>query len=372
MSGIIDAIVTVLLFIIVLGGLVLAHEFGHFLTARLARVRVLEFGIGFPPRAKVLGRGGETLYTLNWLPIGGFVKLEDEDGQGSDDPRAFGRSRLPVKVAILLAGVLMNLFLSLAIFFTIAAVATPYVGLKFGSVEPGSPAEGAGLLATDAIVSVNGERFDFFSPYDGTSIIDALRANAGKAVVIGVVHQDGSSGQINPTLRTQAEIDAGKGALGIRAGDKGFEALFQHEYTGRPPVEAAGIAWSETTRWFGLILGGLGDLVGSVVANPTAAPPVSGPVGIATELGSVFRDSGPIMTLYIAGILSANLALVNVLPFPPLDGGRILVLLLKALPFGRRISARAEQATYAIGFLLMFAFLIWITVFDVIRGVTGG
>jgi regulator of sigma E protease len=126
-------------------------------------------------------------------------------------------------------------------------------------------------------------------------------------------------------------------------------------------------------RWFGLILAGLGDLVGSIVSDPTAAPPVSGPVGIATSLGEVFRGSGPILTLYVAGILSANLALVNILPFPPLDGGRMLVLILKAIPrYGPRISLRAERLTYAIGFVALFTFLIWITVFDIARQVGGG
>jgi regulator of sigma E protease len=369
---VVDTIVTILLFIIVLGGLVLAHEFGHFVVARLARVRVLEFGVGFPPRAKVLGRGGDTLYTLNWLPIGGFVKLEDEDGGDNGDPRSFGRARLPIKLLILVAGVLMNLLLSFAIFTTIAAVATPYVGLKFQTVEAGSPAESAGLRAGDAIVSLDGARYDFFSSYDGTSIIDGLRARAGQTVAIGIVRADGTREQVTATLRTQAEIDAGKGALGIRASEKGFEPLFLGEYTGRPILTAANIGVTETFRWFGLILGGLGDLVGSVASNPTAAPPVSGPVGIATELGAVFRDSGPIMTLYVAGILSANLALVNVLPFPPLDGGRMFVLLLKALPGGKRISIRAERLTYGIGFMVLFAFLIWVTVFDVIKQVGGG
>ena len=113
--------------------------------------------------------------------------------------------------------------------------------------------------------------------------------------------------------------------------------------------------------------------LGLVLENPTQAPPVSGPVGIATSLGDVFRNSGVVMTLYVAGILSANLALVNILPFPPLDGGRMLVLLLKAIPrFGKRISLRAEQLTYAIGFVALFTFLIWITVFDIARQVGGG
>jgi regulator of sigma E protease len=372
MSGIIDTIVTILLFIIVLGGLVLAHEFGHFVIARLARVRVLEFGVGFPPRAKVLARGGETLYTLNWLPIGGFVKLEDEDGGDSGDPRSFGRARLPIKLLILVAGVAINLVLSFAIFTAMAWFATPYVGLRFDSVEAGSPAEAAGLRDGDAIVSLDGERYDFFSSYDGTSIISDLRARAGEPVTIGLVRADDTRDVVTATLRTQAQIDAGEGALGIRAGENGFASIFLQEYTGRPIGTAASIGAEETVRWFGLILGGLGDLVGGIVADPTAAPGVSGPVGIATSLGGVFRDSGPIMTLYVAGILSANLALVNVLPFPPLDGGRMLMLVLKALPGGRRISIRAERLTYGIGFMVLFAFLIWVTVFDVIRQVGGG
>jgi regulator of sigma E protease len=125
-------------------------------------------------------------------------------------------------------------------------------------------------------------------------------------------------------------------------------------------------------RWFGLILEGLASLVGSIATNPTEAPPVSGPVGIATSLGDTFRGSGLVMTIYVAGILSANLALVNILPFPPLDGGRMLMLVLKAIPrYGRRISLRAEQLTYAVGFVALFAFLIWITVFDIARQVTG-
>jgi regulator of sigma E protease len=406
MTAIVDTLVTITLFILVLGGLVLFHELGHFITARLARVRVLEFGIGFPPRAKSLGSGGVsaadtaaytkarddalaatrndeaaqesvletpetppgTVYTLNWLPIGGFVKLEDENGGDSIDPRSFGRARLPVKLVILVAGVVMNLLLALAIFTTIAWFATPTIGLKFASVEIGSPADAAGLDGGDAIVSLNGSGYDFFGSYDKASPIEDLRANAGKVVTLGILRADGSREDVQATLRTQAELDAGKGALGIKAADGGFEFVFLGEYTGRPFAQALSIGWSETMRWFGLILEGLGSLVGSVVSNPTAAPPVSGPVGIATSLGDTFRVSGPVMVLYVAGILSANLALVNILPFPPLDGGRMLVLMLKAIPrYGKRISLRAEQLTYAIGFVALFTFLIWITVFDVAR-----
>ena len=104
--------------------------------------------------------------------------------------------------------------------------------------------------------------------------------------------------------------------------------------------------------------------------DPTAPPPVSGPVGIATQIGDVFWQLGPVFTLYIAGVLSANLAVVNILPFPPLDGGRMLMITLKRL-FGARISLRAEQLTYMVGFVFLFAFLIWITGFDIIRSLGG-
>ena len=111
--------------------------------------------------------------------------------------------------------------------------------------------------------------------------------------------------------------------------------------------------------------------MGQVASNPTAPPPVAGPVGIATQISDVFFSGGPILTLYVAGILSANLALVNILPFPPLDGGRMLMIVLKAV-FGSRISVRAERLTYVVGFAFLFAFLIWVSGFDIVRILSGG
>lgn len=399
MSGLLDTGVTILLFILVLGGLVLAHEFGHFVTARLAKVRVLEFGIGFPPRAKVLGRGGVsaadvasykarraeaieraqgdpeklesilespeepsgTLYTLHWLPIGGFVKLEDEDGGGSEDPRSFGRARLPVKLVILAAGVLMNLLVSFVIFTGIATVGEPALGVQFTEVVAGSPAAGAGLQSGDTLTSINGVQYSVFDQQFPT---DGLRALAGQTVVLGILHADGSTEDVTVTLRVPTSPD--QGALGI-TGLKGAQ-VGNINYA---PGEAVAIGAKRTAEAFSMILDGLGKIGQSIISNPTAAPPAAGPVGIAVQLGETLKTLGPLYVLYLAGILSANLALVNVLPFPPLDGGRMLVLVLKALPGGRRISLRAEQMTYAIGFVILFGFMIWVTVFDVIRQVGG-
>jgi regulator of sigma E protease len=422
MSGLIDAAEAIVLFIIVLGVLVLFHESGHFFTARLARVRVLEFGFGFPPRAKVMREGPvdpdvqarwerkravlldqagddpaqvamvEAMpgplgmqYTLNWLPIGGFVKLEGEDGDQDDDPRSFSRARLPVKLLILFMGVVMNLVLSVLIFGGIAFFGSPYLGVQFAEVEQGSPAATAGLQPGDTIVSINGQMYDFYATrYADGSLLDQLRAHAGQTIQLGVVHADGTTSTIPVTLRTADEIKANaeecaqtpsscKGVLGIKAGDAGFKPVFLSQSVQRPLGESLQIGWSETTYWFSAIIDGLASLGSSIVNNPTTAPPVSGPVGIATSLGDTFRNEGPLMTLYVAGILSANLALVNVLPFPPLDGGRMLVIVLKAIPgVGRRISLRAEQLTYAIGFVALFGFIIWVTFFDIARGLGGG
>ena len=185
------------------------------------------------------------------------------------------------------------------------------------------------------------------------------------------------------TLRP-ADVAVEKGALGIR----GAQLRYSGEYAGRDIVSAvqAGAAW--TVSAFTLILDGLADLVSSVVANPAEPPPVSGPVGIAAQVGDVFWQLGPIFTLYLAGLLSANLALVNILPFPPLDGGRMLVLVVKAVLSGggralRAVGIRvngpsaeaaisAERLTYLVGFVFLFGFLIWITYFDIARQIGGG
>jgi regulator of sigma E protease len=358
-----QSVITILLFIFILGALVVIHELGHFVTARLMNVRVLEFGVGFPPRAKVLRNKGETVYTLNWLPIGGFVKLEGEDGDATDDPRAFSAQSLPRRLLILVAGVAMNVLLAFAIFTGIALMASPLLGVRFFEVQPDSPAATAGLQAGDAIVAVNGQRYQFIT---GPTAINGLRDLAGETVVLTIDDQAGARRDVTVTLRSAEDVAAGKGALGISGTDKPFEGYFYGEYTTNDLAAAISIGADQTIRWMGLIVGGLSSLVGSVAANPTAPPPVSGPVGIATQIGDIFWNSGPIMLLYVAGILSANLAVVNILPFPPLDGGRMLMITLKRI-FGARISLRAEQLTYVVGFVFLFAFIIWVTGFDIIR-----
>jgi regulator of sigma E protease len=363
--NLVQPIVTIVLFFLILGTLVVIHELGHFVAARVAGVRVLEFGIGFPPRAKVMRSKGETLYTLNWLPIGGFVKLEGEDGDNATDPRAFSSKSLPIRLGILVAGVVMNVLLAFVIFTGIVWLASPQVGAKFAEVQSGSPAASAGLQPGETIVAVNGERFQVFVQ---PSLVEVLRANAGQSVTLTVLGTDGATREVTTTLRDPSQIDKDHGALGI----VDIEGAYDGTTTSNDLGTAIKIGWEQTVAAMGIIIGGLASLVGGIVTNPTAPPEgAAGPIGIAVTIGDYFFKAGPIFTLYIAGILSANLAVVNILPFPPLDGGRMLMITLKRI-FGSRISLRAEQTTYLVGFVFLFTFLIWVSGFDVIRLLNGG
>jgi regulator of sigma E protease len=356
--------ITILLFVVVLGGIVLIHELGHYLAARLADIRVLEFGIGFPPRARVLRTRGETLWTLNWLPIGGFVKLDGEDGEAAD-ARSFPAKPLLVRLAVLVAGVAMNVLLAAVIFIGIAWQATPMFGVRVppDGVQAGSPAAAAGIVPGDEILTVDGRAYDLYSE----GILGAIRDRMGQAVTLGIRHADGTTADVRVTLRGADQVDDQHGPLGIVASPTHpFETVTLDQYASRPLGEAVGIGVGELGRWGGLILNGLADLASSFVANPTAPPPAAGPIGIAVQISDVFFTAGAISTLYMAAILSINLAVVNILPFPPLDGGRMLMIVLRRL-FGRRVSMRAEQLTYLVGFVFLLAFIVWVSGFDIAR-----
>lgn len=354
MDGLLFTILAIVLFIVVLGGIVLVHELGHYLTAKAFDVRVLEFGFGFPPRAKVLRSKGETLLTLNWLPIGGFVRMDGEDGDESDE-RSFSAKPLRVRLAILVAGVVMNIVLAFVIFFVIAWLATPTIGAKIGTVEAGSPAATVGIATGDEIYAVDGARIEMLG---GSSVGDVLRSHAGETITISIRHPNGTEQDVQATLRPAAELSAERGALGVHLSEQTYA------YIGHDPVASVGIAGASVVRWGGLILDGLGQLVNGFIKDPTAQPPASGPIGIAVSLADVLLNVGPIVLLMVAGILSVNLGVVNILPFPPLDGGRMAMLIIKRL-FGTRVSLRAERLTYAVGFVFLLAFVFWISGFDI-------
>jgi regulator of sigma E protease len=371
-----DGLLNIAILLAILVGLVLVHELGHFVMARRAGVKVHEFGIGFPPRAAVLYRGKETVYTLNWLPIGGFVRLEGEEGE-SVDPRAFVNQRLGTRLRILFAGVAINFLLAWLIFTLIAMLADPVTNVRIGTVTPGSPAAVAGLVGSDVgyvpgkgveyddsgdeIIAIDGQRFPVFdgvaASADGATRpppLEYLADRPGETVVLTVRHADGRVEQVEATLRPAEEI-ATQGALGVR-----IIALPQEDIT-RGPIEAIAIGFTRTLEASTLILRGVAELITNL-----ANPPVAGPVGIVGIVGEVRSELPPVFLIWLIGLLSANLAVINALPFPPMDGGRVAVSLVKAA-VGDRLSVATERAVYLTGFVMLMALLVWVTAQDIGR-----
>ena len=363
LQGLLFALMAIPLTLLILSSLVVVHEFGHFITARLAGIRVLEFGIGFPPRAKVLGHDHETEYTLNYLPIGGFVRLEGEESD-SEDPRAFTNSSLSRQLVVMVAGVTMNLLTAVLLFFIVACVFSPGQAIKFGQVVPGSPAQRAGLVGGETIDSLNGQRFGFMTTM---GLVDAIQADAGKTVTIGYVDLQGNHKSAVVTLGTNVP-----GVLGIagpvQADGTTGTLVSVVTFTHSDPVTAMETAIENTRTSLGLVFAGLGQLGSSIVNHPTSAPSgIQGPVGITRDVGLVLTDYGFPVVILLAAILSANLALINILPFPPLDGGKVLVLVVKRI-FGARGVSAGEAAAYVAGMACLLAFIAWISYFDIVRG----
>jgi regulator of sigma E protease len=373
--GLGNGLINVLLLLVFLVVLVVIHELGHFIVARRSGVHVHEFGIGFPPRAKVLGTDSKgTEYTLNWLPIGGFVKLEGEEGE-SVERDAFVNKPLRTRVAILLAGVLMNILLAFVVFSFIAGFADPSVSVRIASVQADSPAEAAGLhggsqtgtvkdengqdvpvydTSGDQILAVDGHQFPWFE--DPQAIVLYLRDHPSTTVTLLIQHADGTRQEVQATTRSQADIDANRGALGFTP-----QAYLASDNIKRDPLAAIAIGFSRTLDASTVVLRGLGDLIVNITR-----PQVSGPVGIAGAIGAIRENYPPVFLLWLFGALSANLAVVNVLPFPPLDGSRVAVAIIQRLT-GNRISVAAERLAYLTGFVLLMALLVWITFFDIQR-----
>ncbi len=368
--GLGNGLINVVLLLVFLVVLVVIHELGHFIVARRSGVHVHEFGVGFPPRAKVLGTDSKgTEYTLNWLPIGGFVKLEGEEGESAQSD-AFVNKPLRTRLSILLAGVLMNIILAFVVFSFIAGVADPVADIRIGQVDAGSPAASVGLVGSrllstdpdgtkhyddsgDAIIAIDGQRFPVFDHIDDPAqALTYLRAHAGQQVTLTVRNAAGELRDVPVTLR---QPGPDQGALGIR------DLRFLPDQVTHDPLTALTLGARRTIDAATIVLRGLGELVTNITN-----PPVSGPVGMVDIIGQVRSIGQPIWLLWLFGVLSANLAVVNVLPFPPLDGGRVAVAIIQKAT-NNRISVAAERLAYLTGFALLMALLVWVTFFDIQR-----
>jgi regulator of sigma E protease len=374
-----DVMGTVAAFIGILVVLVLVHELGHFLVAKRAGITVEEFGIGFPPRiASVMWRG--TRYSVNWIPLGGFVRMLGEDGdvevkrlreQGLTDAEveqamagAFNRRPVWIRFVVLFAGVAMNFVLAASL-FAVAFSMPLQVGegpLTVTEIQPDSPAEDA-LQVGDVITGVDGRTFE-----RSNDLTEYVRDHGGQEVQLQV-ERDGEQIDVSVTPRNVTEEERAQGI-----GPVGFAydpaRIVEQPSVVDGPLDAVargtGAAWTLAVQ----IPGGLADAVGGLIGLNPGAPDARGPIGIAQETGRVL-EAPLVSQLFFVGLLSINLAVLNVLPFPPLDGGRIAVVAIEAVR-RRKLPAEREALIYLTGFAVLIALVILISIQDIQRLITGG
>lgn len=363
------SVVLLIIGLILFIGLVVVHEFGHFLAARHNGVEVEEFGIGFPPRAWKRKTKRGFLFTINWLPIGGFVKLKGENDAATEHG-SFGAASFKTKTKIMLAGVGMNLLAAFAIFTFLALVGMPQLidnqfsvrsdtktthrEILIGSIQPGSPADKAGLQPRDEIIAIGLPGRTLTPILTASTLPQVTKRYLGRTVEISY-YRNHQAHIARPTLRSQAK---GGAYLGLSPAEFSLTRA-----TWSAPVQSLGLIWQFTLATFK----GLGTALSALFHGDTAtaSQQVSGPVGIVVLLhdGSLL---GYQFVLLIVGLISLSLAIMNVLPIPALDGGRFYVLLLSRI-FGRRLSKDMEERIVGASFVFLLILIVLITVVDVKR-----
>jgi len=329
---------TILISIIVLSVLVMFHEFGHFIVAKLSGARVNEFSIGFGPRL-FKKKYRETEYSFRALLFGGYVALEGED-EKSNDPRAIVNKPWPVRLAVFAAGPLMNILLAfLLLFIVFFNIGSPIPQVK--SVMEGYPAEKAGILPRDKIVMVNNTKINTWEELE-----KAISSNGERVLTIEI--QRG-----NRILQKQVKPIFDKNASKVMIGivpdyERSISLAFK-------------TAINQTIYFSKLIILFFVMLVtGKVSVND-----IMGPVGIVQAVGTVAK-TGVINLLAFSALISVNLGIFNLLPLPALDGGRILFVLAEAVR-GKALPPEKEGYIHYLGFLLLIALLIFITYRDILR-----
>ena len=348
-----DLLITIVAFLSVLVVLILAHELGHFVTAKAYRVKVEEFGLGFPPRLLSIRRG-ETLYSLNAVPLGGFVKMA-----GEEDPKVPGSlagKGIGTRLLVLSAGSVMNLLLPLFLFsiaFMIPHdITTGQVVIE--EVAPNSPAASASIEAGDTLLTINGK------PVHNIGNLQRLvHLNLGKETTILLRHTDSTTEEVQVVPRWR--IPPGEGAIGIRVGMSDITTVSQYY----PFWQAIPMGVVECVETFVLFKN---EIMSWFIRG--ISPQLAGPVGIAQITGEVAR-AGISPLLEFAAFLSINLGIINLFPLPALDGGRIVFVLLEWVRRGKRIRPEREGLVHLIGFALLITAMVAITYRDIIRIIAG-
>src|SRR3989338_6184568 len=368
----------ILVFIVTILILVVLHELGHFLAAKRFNIKVLEFGFGIPPR--VFGKKwGETLVSLNWLPFGGFVKLLGED---EDDPdalkskRSFASQTVWKRIAVVVAGVTMNLSLAWLLYWIILGTQSfktqipllttyHFVGVSqtneniilISSVAKNSPAELAHLQPGDRISEFNGEFLN-----DSDQFIQKIKESAGTPVTLTITDIQ------RITLRTVTVIPRqspppGEGSLGVALGSVAVANLEYKGVVGK--ILSAPIHSYNLTVYSVAVLS---ETINKAISSRNLAPvsnTVSGPVGITHYISDILAIKNPLLPyLEFLAMLSLNLAIVNILPFPGLDGGRLFFLLWEACT-RKKVSPLVEKYIHSIGLVVLIGLIILVTASDI-------
>jgi len=341
----------ILVGIILLSVVILAHELGHFFAAKISKVKVEEFGIGFPPRLCKLFKKGETLYTLNWIPFGGFNKILGEEG-GSKDPKAYCNKGVWARIFIASAGILANLLLAW-ILFTAWFLIIPQVDLNnyvaIVEVKDNSAAQKAGLKPNDLIIKING-----VTPKSAAELTQFSKSHQGEEVEFVIKSQGKEKTKI---IKLDQNTDM---PLGVATAETGGEKPNIKWY------QAPYYALKEIAGVVSLTVMYLVKAIASIFGGPKTSFEFSGPVGVVSFVSQTV-SVGWIFLIRLAAVISLGLAIFNILPLPAVDGGRLFFLSLEAI-FGRKIiTNEKENIIHAVGFILLIVLSVVVVYLDIKR-----
>jgi len=346
-------LITIAAFLGVLAVLIIAHELGHFITAKASGVKVEEFGLGFPPRLLSI-KLGETIYSLNAIPLGGFTRMA-----GEEDPkveRSLASKSIGTRLLVLSAGSIMNALLPILLFSIAFMIPHDIVigQVVVEEVAENSPAAKAGIKAGDTIISINDKTLN-----NTQDLSRYIQLNLGNEITMLVKHSDLSQGKVLVTPRWKPPPE--QGAIGVAVTTLEPTVVSQSE----PFWQAIPLGVNQTIETLILFKNAILSLfIG------TASLELTGPVGIAQITGEV-AQAGISPLLEFTAFFSINLAILNILPLPALDGGRIAFVLLEWVRRGKRISPKKEGLAHLIGFAMLMGLILAITYQDIMRIISG-
>lgn len=360
---------SVVLFLVILAVLIFVHELGHFIVAKVSGIRVDEFAIGFPPRI-LRWKKGETLYTLNLIPIGGFVKIFGENPDeaslsGPHSNRSFAKKSRLIQALTLVAGVFFNIvfgwfLISGALALGLPQPIEPGSGESYSNPEvvvadilPHSPAETAGFLPGDSLVKVESGGI-ILSPITSDSVREFVNTRGGEKITV-TVKRKGSDHTIGVT--PVGNIVSGREVVGFSLADIGIVRLSLSEAFARGAIT--------TYRSLVDITVGLFGFIKNVSLGTADLKQVTGPVGIVGLVGQA-SDFGLAYLLSFTAFISLNLAVINILPIPALDGGRLAVVLIEGI-IRRPLNYRYVNTVNTIGFVLLIILMLVITYQDIFK-----